>query len=463
MSSTTTRSDPTPFAARMGAGAAHLLLLGGALSAAVLAWHALTLGDAAPIGSDGMLGGLGAIWLVPSAYLAAWQVLSLRGLRGALAAAAVTTALSLGVFAAAFLLGLVSFGLLSLPVGAVGVVVIACVVARREAAETGVAPRRWPRVAGLLLAFAGLFPAFLGTIESVHAEIPPRAASGTGLAAMLLPYVLIFAPHAVLTLATRAPPPPPWRRGAVMVAAALLLPVPALGPAWIVALPGRIAAEHAERRLFVDAGGWGTGLHAGARLEAVMGSLRLEFTVPEGWLGLHPARRGPGLPYSIEIVPDPRQPPPALPIRRLRLASAFEVPMVPLGAAGPEHAAWRPLGCTVPDAAGMMLCRQLAFDGTGAPDAELAARLPEAALPRRVLARYGTGETGWLMLGPGMSGRCHARAVCRLRFAVPGGVEVEAEVPAEAGERWPEVREAVGLLLRQATGLELMQAAPAPF
>lgn len=452
-----------PFAERLGAGAAHLLLLGAVLGAAVLAWHALTLGDAAPIGSDGMIGGLGAIWVVPAAYLAAWQVLSLRDLRHALAGAAVTTALSLGVFAAAFALGLISFGLLSLPAGAVGVIVIAHVVARRQAAETGAAPRRWPHVAGLLLAFAGLVPTFIGTIESFHAEIPPRAASGAGLAAMLLPYVLIFAPHAVLALVTRAPPPPPWRRGAVMATAALLLPAPFLGPAWMVALPGRIAAEHAERRLFVEAGGWGAGMHAGTQLEAAIGEVRLGFTVPEGWLGLHPARRAAELPYSIEIVPDPRLPPPALPIQRLRLAAAFEVPMVPLGAAGADHAAWRPLGCTLPDAAGMMLCRQLAFDGTGAPDAELAARLPEAALPRRVLVRYGTGETGWLMLGPGVNGRCHARGVCRLRFAVAGRMEAEVEVPAEAGERWQEVREAAALLLRQAAGLELVPGTPVPF
>lgn len=438
--------------------AARLALLIMVQGAAVYAWHALTRGDAAPVFPDGLAGSLGVIWMVPAFWLTAWQLTGLRGLRRALLGAAATFAMCLATFAAALLLGVFSVGLLALPAGAVGVVGIARFLAWQEAAEDGTPPRAWPHVAGLLLALAGLVPAFLNTLERFHAEIPPASATAAGLAGMLLPYVLIFLPHALLAMATRpAPEPLPWRPGGVMLAVVLLAPMPFLGPAWVVALPGRIAAEHAEHRLFVTAGGWQAGLHPGAQVEAGMGQGRIIFTIPDGWLGLHPVRPEADLPRSIEIAPDPRLPPPAVPVRRLRLAAAIDLPRVTPGAAAAQHAGWHLHGCTDPDAAGLVLCRQLAFGGGRGPDADVAARLPEAELPRRMLARFETGASGWLMLAPGMTGRCHVREACRLRFTAAGGIEVEAEVPAETGVRWQEVRAAAAALVRGAAGLVLSE------
>jgi hypothetical protein len=437
--------------------AARLLLLCAVQVLGVYAWHALTRGAAAPFSTDDILGAFGVVWMVPALWLAAWQLTGLRDLRRALLGAAATLAMCVATFFAALVLGLFSAGLLALPTGAAGVVLIALFVARQEAAEDDMPRPAWPHVVGLLLALAGLIPAWLGTFERFHAEIPPAGASFGGLAAALLPYVLIFLPHGLLALAVRPGPAPlPWRRGGTMLAAGLLAPAAFQGPAWMATLPGRIAAEHAELRLFVEAGGRQSGLHPGAQVEAAMGGRRILFTVPEGWLGLHPGRPvAPELPRAIEIAPDPRLPLPAPPLRRLRLAAAIELPMVAVGAAGPEHAAWHPHGCTAPDAAGLVLCRQLAFRDDRVADAEVAARLPEAALPRRILARFETGESGWLMLAPGLQGRCYAREACRLRFAAEDGIEVEAEVPAAAGDDWPAVRAAVAALLRQAAGLEL--------
>jgi hypothetical protein len=432
--------------------AARLALLCAVQALGVHAWYALTHGAAAPFGSDDVVGALGVIWMVPATWLAAWQLTGTRDIRRALLGAAATLAMCVATFAAALLLGLFSVGLLALPTGAAGVVLIALFLAGREAAEDAAPRRAWPHVVGLLIALAGMVPAFFNTFESHHAEIPPADATAAGLVGLLLPYVLIFVPHALLALAVRPGPAPlPWRRGAALLAVALLAPMPFHGPAWMATLPGRLAAEHAERRLFFEAGGRQAGLHPGAQIEAAMGGRRLVFTIPEGWLGLYPARPAePEWPRMIEIAPDPRRPPPDPPIRRLRLAAAIDLPQVPLGAAGPEHAAWHQHGCTAPDADGLALCRQLAFREGRSADHDAAALLPEATLPQRILTRFETGESGWLMQAPGLQGRCHAREACRLRFAAEGGIEVEVEVPAEDGARWQAVRAAVAALVAPA-------------
>lgn len=456
-------SATTPVRApAIGHAAARLAMLCATQAAGVVAWHALTRHDAAPIGSDGLIGGLGAIWVIPALWLAAWQLTGIADRRRALAGAAVTLGMCIATFAAALVLGLFSMGLLALPAGAVGVVLIARFLARQEAAADGTAPRAWPHVVGLLVAFVGLLPAVLSTGEGFIAEIPPQGATAAGLALLLLPSVAIFLPHALLAMALRPGPAPlPWWRGGALALAALVAPMPFMGPAWLIGMPGRIAAEHAEHRLFIEAGGWRSGLHPGAVVHGAMGDGPVAFTVPQGWLALHPPQPDPEPPRSIEIAPDPRLPPPVAPIRRLRLAAAVDMPLLPMGAAGGDHAAWHPQGCTGPDAAGLVLCRQLAFAGGRRADPAMAAMLPEAELPQRMVARHETGEGGWLMLAPGLRGRCHLREACRLRFAAAGGREVEVEVPAEDGRDWRDIRAATARLLRDAAGLELIAPAVA--
>jgi hypothetical protein len=443
---------------------ARLALLCAAQSAVVLAWHALTRDETATIPSDGLIGGLGAIWLIPAAWLAAWQLTGIADWRRALAGAAITLCLCIATFALALLLGLFSLGLLSLPVGAAGVVLIALFLARREAAEDGAAPCAWPHVVGLLVAFVGLLPAVLSTGERFDFDIPPQGATGGGLALLLLPSVAIFLPHALLGMALRPGPAPlPWRGGVGLVLLALAAPMPALGPGWVADVPARIAAEHAEHRLFITAGGWRSGVHAGGVLQAAMGEGPVAFTVPQGWLALHPAQPDLEPARSVEIAPDPRLPPPTVPIRRLVLAAAVAAPMVTPGGAGAAQAGWHPHGCTRPDADGLSLCRQLAFANGREAAPALVTMLPEAELPRRLLAQYAAGPAGWLMLAPGLRGVCYLGEACRLRFAVVGGREMEVEVPAEPAPAWRNIRAEAARLLRDATGLELARDEALPF
>lgn len=408
----------------------RLVLLLAAQSVAVLAWYALTRGPTAPLPPDTVAGGVGIFWVVPAAWLAAWQVLALASLRRALAGAAVTFGLCVATFWLAVLAGVFSAGLLALPMGALGVVAIARFVARREAAEDGTPPRQWPHVTGLLLALAGLLPAIFSTGERFHPDIPPVAATGLGLALMLMPLVAIFLPHALLALSVRPGGPAPWRRGAAMLAILAVAPMPVLGPGWLVGTPGRVAHDYAEYLLFTEAGGWERGFHAGEVVTADLGLRRLDLTVPQGWLGLHPRGPQPEHARAIELAPDPRLPAPALPIRRLRLAPAVDEALVAVGAAGAEHADWHLLGCTAPDAAGIAMCRQLAFRDARMPDDTVAAMLPEATLTRRLLARYAIGPGAWRVLAPGLRGTCYIRESCRLRFTLPDAIELEVEIPA---------------------------------
>ena len=154
---------------RAGASLLHLGLLGAVMLLGVLAWHALTRGLAPPIGRDGIMGALGAIWMVPAIYLAAWQVLSFTSLRRALAGAAILAGLSVATFFAALGLGLISFGLLALPAGAVGVVVIGRILAGWDAADAAPASGagRAVHVGGLMIALAGLIPAVIGMSENL--------------------------------------------------------------------------------------------------------------------------------------------------------------------------------------------------------------------------------------------------------------------------------------------------------
>jgi hypothetical protein len=409
---------------------ARLVLLLAAQSLVVLAWYALTNGPTAPLPPDTVAGGVGIFWVVPAAWLAAWQVLALASLRQALGAAAITLGLCVATFWLAVLAGVFSAGLLALPMGALGVVAIARFVARREAAEDGAPPRYWPHVAGLLLALVGLLPAIFSTGERFHPDIPPVAATGLGLALMLMPLVAIFLPHALLALAVRPGGPAPWRRGAAMLAILVVAPMPVLGPGWLVGTPGRVAHDYAEYLLFTEAGGWERGFHAGEVVTADLGRRRVDVTVPQGWLGLHPRGPQPEPARVIELAPDPRLAPPVLPIRRLRLAPAVDELLVALGAAGAEHANWHLIGCTAPDAAGVAMCRQLAFRDARMPDEAVAAMLPEATLTRRLLARYAIGPGAWRVLAPGLRGSCYIRETCRLRFALPDAIELEVEVPA---------------------------------
>lgn len=435
--------------------AARVVALCAVQGAAVYAWDALTRGPMSPIPPDSIIGGLGTFWMVPAAWLAAWQMLALADLRRALRGAAITFGLCVVTFGLALVAGLFSAGFLALPVGALGVVMIARDVARREAAEDGTPPRSWPHVVGLLLALAGLLPAVLSIGERFHPDIPPRAATGLGLALVLLPSVVIFLPHALLASAVRPRGPAPWRRGAAMLAILLAVPMPFLGPGWMLQMPGRIAAEHAELVLFQEAGGWERGFHPGQVVSADLGLRRLDLTVPEGWLGLHPRGPQPEPARAIEIAPDPRLPRPASAIRRLRLAPAVDVPIISLGAARVEHAGWHPMGCTAPDAAGLVRCRQLAFHDGRTPDDEVAALLPEASLPGRVLAQYAIGPRAWRVEAPGLRGDCYLRESCRLRFAAADAIEVEVEVPAAIDLDWQALRAAVAVLVGGAAGLAL--------
>ncbi|BDG75114.1 hypothetical protein [Roseomonas fluvialis] len=426
---------------------ARLALLLAVQAAAVLAWDALTRGPMATIPPDSVIGGLGTFWMVPAAWLAAWQVLALTDLRRALSGAAVTFVLCVVIFAVALVAGLFSAALLALPAGAVGVVLIARFIARREATEDGAPPRAWPHVVGLLVALAGLLPAVLSIGERFHPDIPPRAATAAGLALLLLPSVAIFLPHALLALAARPHGPAPWRRGAAMLAVVLAVPMPVLGPGWMFATPGRVAAEHAEHVLFSEAGGWERGYYPGQVMTADLGLRRFSLTVPQGWLGLHPPWPQPEPARAIEIVPDPRLPPPALPFRRLRIAPAVENPMVPVGAAGTGQADWHLMGCTAPDDQGISLCRQLGFRDGRETDAAMATLLPEETLTRRMLARYAIGPAAWRVLGPGLHGECYLRETCRLRFAVPDAIELEAEIPATIDPDLPQLRAGAAVLM----------------
>lgn len=447
------------------AAARQVPLLALVVGAGIYAWYALFGGPATVLPwADGPLVSAAPIWLLPAWYLMAWQVLAFASLRRALAGAAVSLGLSLLTFWLAFLLGLVSAALLVLPVGLVGVVLIARDLARRDAADAAPGPGapRWAHLVGLLLGFVGLLPALLRTNEHFGMPYPPAGISAGGILSLLAPLLLICLPHAVLTLSWRAPEGSPRvmpRRAGALLLLAWLPGALALGPFWPVQLPARHAALHEEMRLFREAGGYHVGRYAGEAMRATPGPRAVVLTVPEGWLGLEDRHRVPAeAPRSLEIVRDPRSPAPGALLTRLRLQAPSDRPELTVE---PGRVA---LGCTEPDPAigGAFACRQLTFAHGEQPDPTLVARLPEAALVRRLFAPWESGADAYRLVGAGLFARCRIAHGCTLVFATREGVEAMVEIPEPSVARWPEARAEAVLLLRDAAGLTLEEAEAAP-
>ncbi len=446
------------------AAAGRVALLGLVVGMGVLAWYAL-LGGPVPALADAedLLLGLAPIPLLPGFYLAAWQVMTFGSLRRALTGAAVSLALCTATFFVALGLGLVSAGLLTLPAGLVGVVVIARDLARRDADDAAPGPGagRRAHMIGLLLGYVGLLPALLQAPEAYGGPVAPCGVTALGLLGLLAPMVLICLPHVLLTApwGARAPRGRPGRAGAVLLLLAWMPGAFTLGPLWPLRIAPRQAAFHVELLLFQEAGGYGPGRYAGEVIEAIPGPHAVTFVVPEGWLGLVDRRHRPrGAARSIEIAPDPRATTPEALLRRLRLQAPFGSPA--LSAAPDRHE----LGCTAPDPAlgGAFLCRQSQFAEADAANPALLARLPDASIAGRLYARWHAGSAGYLAAGPGLAAWCNLGAACTLRFMTREGAEVAVEIPEPAFPRWREARAEAARLLQAAAGLTLDEASPAP-
>lgn len=444
----------------MAARQAALLAL--VVGAGIYGWYAVFGGPVVVLPwADGPLVSAAPIWLLPAWYLMAWQVLAFASLRRALLGAAVSLGLSFATFWLAFGLGMVSAALLVLPVGVAGVVLIARDLARRDAADAAPgagAPRR-AHLVGLLLGFAGLLPALLHTNEHFGMPYAPWGVTAGGIFALLAPLLLICLPHALLTLPRRAPAGPARpvaRRAAALLLLAWLPGALALGPFWPALLPSRHAALHEALWLFREAGGYDVGRYAGETMRATPGPRAVVLTVPEGWLGLEDRHRAPAeAPRSVEIVRDPRSPAPGALVRRLRLQAPADRPEF---TAEPGRVAF---GCTAPDAAlgGAFACRQLAFEHGEEPHPTLVARMPEATLLRRLHAPFAGASDTYRLVGPGLFARCRLEHGCTLVLATREGVEALAEMPEASAARWREARAEAALLLRNAAGLTLEEAA----
>ncbi|WP_198378648.1 hypothetical protein, partial [Neoroseomonas rubea] len=218
--------------------ARQVVMLAAVVAGGAYGWYALFGGPVAVLPfADGPLFGGAPIWLLPAWYLAAWQILAFASLRRAVVGAAVSLGLSLGTFVLAVALGLVSVGLLVLPAGIAGVVLIARDLARRDAAEAapGAGAPRWAHLAGLMAGLVGLFPALMHTGDHYGMPYPPWGVTAAGIFLLLAPMVLICLPHALLTLPWRAPAGPPGpvaRRAAGLLLLAWLPGALAIGPFW---------------------------------------------------------------------------------------------------------------------------------------------------------------------------------------------------------------------------------------
>jgi hypothetical protein len=446
--------------------AGQVAMLAAVVAGGVYGWYALFGGPvtALPFAEGPVLSGA-PIWLLPAWYLSAWQILAFASPWRALLGAAASLGLSFATFALAIVLGLVSAWLLVLPVGLIGVMLIARDLARRDAADAapGAGAPRWAHLVGLMAGLVGLFPALIQTGEHFGMPYPPWGITGGGIALLLAPVVLICLPHALLTLPRRTPAGPPRpvaRRAAVLLVLTWLPGALALGPFWPALLPARNAALHEEIRLFREAGGHYVGRHAGEAMHATPGPRAVALTVPEGWLGLEDRHRIPDeAPRSIEIARDPRRPAPDALLRRIRLQAPPDRPELTVE---PGRVA---LGCTAPDPAmgGVSTCRQLAFEHGETPHPILVARLPEAALIRRLYAPWGSSSEAYLLVGPGLFAWCRLERDCALRLATAEGVEAIVEVPEAAAPRWREAREEAARLLRDAAGLTVNEAEATPF
>ena len=467
----------------------QVMLVALVVAAGVYGWHGLAAGPE-PVLQDrsGIILDTAPIWLLPAWYLVAWQVLSFASLRRAVRGAAAMTGLCLLTFVVALLLGVVSAGLLALPVGLVGILVIARRLARFDAADAAPAAGapRWGHVLGVLAGYAMLIPALLAQRDEYGREVAPLATSAAGFVVLLAPLVAVGLPHAVLTAwcraaarqtpsaAARQTPSAAARRGpgagerpwpallpraAVLVLLAWLPGAIAVGPAWPLTTPARNMAMHEEIVLFRAAGAHWRGSHAGETMRAAPGPWPVTLVVPQGWLGLEDRYRAPqDVPRSLEIARDPRAPPTDPPIRRLRL----EAPS-PLLATVPGRG--QAVGCAAPDPArdGLVACRQLAFEDDEVPSPALAAMLPEAVLTRRIALREALGRQDYLLAGPGLLARCRIGGSCMLHFRVADGPAVLVDLPEAAAPRWREARDIVARLLSDGAGLELTRDDALPF
>ncbi|CAH0143620.1 hypothetical protein [Roseomonas sp. CECT 9278] len=451
--------------ASVAASALQVGLVALVVAAGVLGWHALVAGPE-PVLHDrsGILLDTAPIWLLPAWYLAAWQALSFASLRRALRGAAALAGLCLLTFAVALLLGVATAGLAALPVGLAGILVIARVMARYDAADAAPAAGapRWAHLVGVLAGYALLIPALLAQRDEYGREVAPLAGSAGGLVVLLAPLVAVGMPHAALTAWRRAagrPWPALLPRAAVLALLAWLPGAIIIGPAWPLTMPARNLALHEEIALFRAAGAYWRGAHAGDAMRAAPGPWPVTLVVPEGWLGLEDRYRGPEeVPRSLEIARDPRAPPADPPILRLRL----EAPL-PVLAAEPGRGV--ALGCAAPDPArgGLVACRQLAFDDQEGPAPALAAMLPEASLTRRVVLREGLSPEDYLLAGPGLLARCRIGGSCTLHLRVVEGPAALVILPEAAALRWREARDAAARLLHDAAGLQVARDDAPPF
>lgn len=447
------------------AAARQVVLLALVVGAGIYAWYGLFGGPVAvrPWADDPLISAA-PIWVLPAWYLMAWQVLAFASLRQALIGAAVSLGFSLATFWLAFGLGLISAGLLVLPVGIAGVVLIALELARRDRADAapGTCAARWTHLVGLLLGFAGLLPALLHTNDQFGMPYPPAGISAGGILSLLAPLLLICLPHAILTLASRAPDGPPRfapRRAGALLLLTWLPGALALGPFWPALLPSRHAALHEELRLFREAGGYYVGRYAGEAMRASPGPRAVVLTVPEGWLGLQDRHRAPEeAPRSVEIVRDPRSAVPGALLLRLRLQAPVGRPELSVE---PGRVAF---GCTAPDPAmgGAFACRQLVFEHGEEPHPTLVARMPEAALVRRLHGPFEGASDAYRLVGSGLFARCRLEHGCTLMLATREGVEALVEIPEASAARWREARSEAARLLRDVAGLTLEEADEPP-
>ncbi len=447
--------------------ALQVVLVAAVVAAGVYGWHALAAGPV-PVLQDttGVILDTAPIWVLPAWYLAAWQLLTFASLRRALLGVAAMAGLCLLTFILALLLGLVTGGILALPVGLVGILVIARLLARWDAADAApmAGAGRLAHVLGVLAGYVVLIPALLMLRDEYGREVPPLAVSAGGLAVLLAPVVAVGLPHAVVTAWRRAagrPWPVLLPRAAVLLLLAWMPGAIAIGPAWPLQVHARNLALHEDILLFRAAGAYWPGRHAGETMRAAPGARAVTLVVPEGWLGLDDRYRAlEETPRSLEIARDPRAAPTDPPMLRLRLEAPVAVPVL-AGETGRGYA----LGCTAPDPArgGLVACRQWAFDDDGQPDPALVALLPAAALTRRIVVREALWQQGYLLAGPGLLARCRVGHSCTLHFNVPEGPEVLLEVPEAAAPRWRALRDAAARLLHEAAGLDLAREEAMPF
>lgn len=430
----------------------RLALLLGIHGAAMLAWFATTAGPAPvlPPHTPGAFE-IAPLWLAPSVYLVAWQLVFLRPSWGAWAA----VLFCLMGFGVTLFAGVLSLGVLAVPVGTAVVVAIGLWLAACDSEDAGPegGAGRVAHVVGLLIFLFGLLPALLTTGTVFDREELPRSASAAGLFLTLGPLLALPVPHALLTtlLRGRGRAWPSLWPAATMLLPAWLLPALAFGLAWPVTLPARHAVWHEEMRVFGAAGATVYGQQAGRRLDLRTERDMLPFTVPEGWLGLMRPEEARRPVAAIRIARDPRQAGAPSPVTELRLAPRSP-PIRLRGDVSEPTMSWFRYRCAPAAPDGTVSCRAVLSDPVPPGMLDL---LPEAELTSRVQIDRQGAAWSFSILHREAEGLCWLDSVCTFRLPVSHGMQVMFDMPLAERHRWREARAEVADTLRRAAGLEV--------